>query len=98
MIQVVIPAPLRRLAQFDGAIRLEVAAPVTQRRVLDALEARFPMLRGTTRDQTSQRRRAYVRFFACGEDLSDASPDDPLPDAVAAGREPFLVVGALSGG
>jgi len=98
MIQVVVPAPLRRLAQLSGPVLLDVSEPVTQRRVLDALEQRYPMLRGTTRDHLSQRRRAYVRFFACGEDLSDASPDDPLPAAVAAGHEPFLVVGALAGG
>jgi hypothetical protein len=98
MIHVVLPAPLCRLARIDGVVELEVDAPVTQRAVLDALEARYPMLRGTTRDQTTKRRRAYVRFFACGEDLSDASPDAVLPDAVVAGAEPFLVVGALAGG
>ena len=79
-------------------MELEVTAPVTQRKLLDALESRYPMLRGTTRDQQTHKRRAYVRFFACGEDLSDASPDDPLPQAVATGREPYLVVGALAGG
>jgi sulfur-carrier protein len=98
MIQVIIPAPLRRLGKIESPVLLAVSAPVTQRRVLDALEAHCPALRGTTRDQLTQRRRAYVRFFACGEDLSDASPDAPLPAAVAAGKEPFLVVGALSGG
>lgn len=99
MIRVLLPAPLRRLAMIDGAaVELEVPAPVTQRRLLDALEARYPALRGTTRDHHSRRRRAYVRFFACREDLSDADPDALLPEAVACGREPFLVVGALSGG
>lgn len=98
MVQVVLPAPLCRLAKTTGVIEIEVATPVTQRTVLDALEANYPMLRGTTRDQQTKRRRAYVRFFACGEDLSDAPPDAELPDAVAAGAEPFLVVGALAGG
>lgn len=98
MIQLVLPAPLCRLARIEGVVELEVATPVTQRAVLDALEARYPMLRGTTRDRQTKRRRAYVRFFACGEDLSDESPDTLLPDAVAAGAEPFLVVGALAGG
>jgi molybdopterin synthase sulfur carrier subunit len=98
MIQVVLPSPLCRLAHIDGSVKLAVEAPVTQRSVLDALEAKYPMLRGTTRDQHTQRRRAYIRFFACGTDLSDESPDTPLPDAVATGKEPFLVVGALAGG
>ena len=98
MIRVVLPAPLRRLAHIDGAVELEVAEPVTQGSVLDALEARYPMLRGTTRDHSTRRRRAYVRFFACGEDLSDAAPDALLPDAVASGTAPFMVVGALAGG
>lgn len=98
MIQVVLPAPLCRLARIEGPVELDVESPVTQRRILDKLEERFPMLRGTTRDQQTKRRRAYIRFFACGEDLSDASPDTPLPDAVAAGKEAFLVVGALAGG
>lgn len=79
-------------------MQLDVSAPVTQRKLLDALESRYPMLRGTTRDQQTQKRRAYVRFFACGEDLSDASPDAALPQAVASGAEPFLIVGALAGG
>jgi sulfur-carrier protein len=82
----------------EGVVELEISAPVTQRKLLDALELRYPMLRGTTRDQQTQRRRAYVRFFACGEDLSDASPDAVLPQAVASGKEPFLIVGALAGG
>jgi len=99
MIRVMLPAPLVRLAGTAGSsVLLELAAPFTQRRLLDALEARYPMLRGTTRDHLTRRRRAYVRFFACGEDLSDADPDAPLPTAVAEGREPYLVVGALSGG
>ena len=98
MIRVVLPAPLYRLAHVEGSVALDVDGPVTQRSVLDALEARYPMLCGTTRDRHTKKRRAYVRFFACGEDLSDASPDAPLPDAVAAGAEPFLVVGALAGG
>jgi len=98
MIQVVLPSPLCRLADIDGPVELAVDAPVTQRSVLDALEAKFPMLRGTTRDQHTRRRRAYIRFFACGTDLSDEPPDALLPDAVATGKEPFLVVGALAGG
>lgn len=98
MIEVLLPAPLRRLARIEGSVELEVAQPATQRALLDALEARYPMLRGTTRDHASGRRRAYVRFFACGLDLSDDSPDAPLPEVVAAGAEPFLVVGALAGG
>lgn len=99
MIRIVLPAPLCRLAKTDNSVvELEVAGPVTQRAVLDALEARYPMLRGTTRDQQTNLRRAYVRFFACGEDLSDESPDTPLPAAVATGSEPFLIVGALAGG
>jgi molybdopterin synthase sulfur carrier subunit len=98
MIRVVLPFHLRTLARVDGEVKLEVEAPVTQRSVLDALEARYPMLRGTVRDQVTQRRRALVRFFACGEDLSNELPDTPLPDAVATGVEPFLIVGAIAGG
>ena len=98
MIRVVLPGPLCRLAHVSGRIELDVQQPITQRTLLDALEARFPMLRGTTRDQISKKRRAYLRFFACGEDVSDAPPDAPLPDAVASGVEPFLIVGALAGG
>lgn len=98
MIRVQLPAPLRRLTKTEGLVELDVSAPVTQRNLLDALESRYPMLRGTTRDQQTQKRRAYVRFFACGEDLSDASPDAALPQAVASGKEPFLIVGALAGG
>ena len=98
MIRVVLPAHLRKLARVDREVTLEVAGPVTQRAVLDALEARYPMLRGTIRDHVTLRRRPMVRFFACAEDLSHESPDAPLPDAVAAGTEPFLVVGAMAGG
>ena len=98
MIEVVLPAPLNRLAKIDGPVLLQVEAPVTQSSVLDALEARYPMLLGTLRDQHTGRRRAYVRFFACNQDVSDVAPDEPLPAAVAAGEESYLVVGALSGG
>lgn len=98
MIEILLPTQLYRLARIDGPVQLEVPAPVTQRALLDALEARYPMLAGTTRDRHSGKRRAYVRFFACKRDLSDMSPDDPLPEAVCDGREPFLVIGALSGG
>jgi len=95
---VVLPAHLRTLARVDGEVKLEIAGQVTQRAVLDALEAAFPALRGTIRDQTTQQRRAFVRFFACAEDLSNESPDAPLPDPVATGAEPLLVVGAMAGG
>jgi molybdopterin synthase sulfur carrier subunit len=98
MIRVVLPAHLRKLARVDREVELEVEGQVTQRTVLDALEARYPMLRGTIRDQVTQRRRPFVRFFACEEDLSHESPDAPLPDKVATGAEPFLVVGAMAGG
>jgi molybdopterin synthase sulfur carrier subunit len=98
MIRVVLPAHLRTLARVDSEVKLEVAGPVTQRTVLDALEARYPMLRGTIRDQVTLQRRAFLRFFACEEDLSHESPDTPLPAAVAEGAEPFLVVGAMAGG
>ena len=98
MIRVVLPAHLRKLARVDGEVRLTLDGPATQRSVLDALEARYPMLRGTIRDQATRQRRAFVRFFACEEDLSQESPDDPLPEAVAAGAEPFLIVGAMAGG
>jgi len=98
MIRVVLPAHLRTLARVDREVTLEVAGPVTQRSVLDALEARYPVLVGTIRDRGTQRRRALVRFFACEQDLSNESPDTPLPDAVATGAEPFLVVGAMAGG
>ncbi|CAN5571954.1 MoaD/ThiS family protein [soil metagenome] len=98
MIRVVLPAHLRTLARVDGEVRLDVDGEVTMCSVLDALEARYPMLRGTIRDHDSQRRRAFVRFFACGEDLSHEPPDTPLPDPVTAGVEPLLVVGAMAGG
>ncbi len=98
MIRVTLPPHLRKLAHVDGEVKLDVEGEVTQRSVLDALEVRYPMLRGTIRDHVTLRRRAFVRFFACGEDLSHEPPDAPLPDAVAAGREPFMVMGALAGG
>jgi len=98
IIRVVLPAHLRTLAHVDGELKLDVDGPATQRSVLDALEDRYPMLRGTIRDQTTRARRAFVRFFACERDLSHESPDAPLPDAVAAGAEPFLIVGAMAGG
>ena len=98
MIRVVLPEHLRRLAQVDGEVQLQVEGPVTQRSILDAVEAAFPMLRGTIRDHATQRRRPLVRFFACEQDLSHESPDAPLPDAVVLGKEPFLVVGAMAGG
>ena len=98
MIRVVLPYHLRNLAHLDSEVGLEVAAPVTQRSVLDALEARYPMLRGAIRDHDTQQRRAFLRFFACEEDLSHESPDAPLPDAVATGKEPFVVIGAIAGG
>jgi hypothetical protein len=98
VIRVVLPAHLRTLARVGGEVTLELEGPVTQRSVLDALEARYPMLRGAIRDHVTQRRRPFVRFFACAEDVSHDSPDAPLPDAVAAGAEPFLVVGAMAGG
>jgi len=98
MIRVVLPAHLRTLARVDGELRLEIRTPATQGAVLDALEHAYPMLLGTIRDPRTRRRRAFVRFFACGQDLSHEAPDAPLPDAVAAGSEPFLVVGAMAGG
>jgi hypothetical protein len=98
MIRVVLPAHLRTLAHVDGEVRLDVEGPVTQRTVFDALEARYPMLAGTIRDQRTQRRRGFLRLFACEQDLSHESPDAPLPDAVATGKEPLLVVGAMAGG
>jgi len=98
MIRVVLPAHLRTLAKVSGEVELEVKGPVTQRSVLDALEARYPVLQGTIRDHGTLQRRAFVRFFACQEDLSHESPDAVLPDAVASGAEPFLVVGAIAGG
>ena len=98
MIRVVLPAHLRKLANIDGEVKLEVEGQITQRSVLDALEARYPMLRGTIRDQVTQKRRAFVRFFACAQDVSHEAPDAPLPDAVATGAEPFMIVGAIAGG
>jgi len=98
MIRVVLPLHLRTLAQVNGELRLDVPPPATQRTVLDALEARHPALRGTIRDHGTKRRRAYVRFFACGRDLSHEAADAPLPEAVASGSEPFVVLGALAGG
>jgi sulfur-carrier protein len=98
VIRVILPAHLRRLASVDGGVALEVTGQVTQRSVLDALEGRYPMLRGTIRDQETGQRRAFIRFFACEEDLSHQEPDAPLPDAVAAGAEPYLIVAAMAGG
>jgi len=98
MIRVVLPTHLRTLARVDGEVQLDIEGPATQRTVLDALEARYPMLRGTIRDHVTQQRRAFVRFFACEQDLSHAAPDTPLPDAVATGAEPLLIVGAMAGG
>ena len=98
MIRVQLPPHLRTLARVEGEVQLEVARPATLRAVLDALEARYPMLRGTIRDHVTQQRRPYVRFFACEEDLSHEPPDAPLPDAIASGAEPFLIFGAIAGG
>ncbi|KAF0175222.1 MAG: hypothetical protein FD161_3370 [Limisphaerales bacterium] len=98
MIRVVLPFHLRNLARVDGEVQLEVPAPVTPAAVLDALEARFPVLRGTIRDHGTLKRRPFIRFFACKEDLSLDPPDSPLPEAVVNGTEPFLVVGAMAGG
>jgi hypothetical protein len=97
-VRVVLPAHLRNLARVEGEVQLDVAGDVTQRSVLDALEARYPMLCGTIRDQRTFKRRAFVRFFACEEDLSHEPPDSPLPDRIAKGEEPFMVVGAMAGG
>jgi hypothetical protein len=98
MIRLVLPYHLRVLARIDGEVSLAVEGPVTQRSVFDALEARYPMLRGTIRDHVTQVRRPMLRFFACEEDLSHEPPDSPVPDAVASGSEPFFVVGAIAGG
>jgi hypothetical protein len=98
MIRVILPPHLRTLAHVGAEVTLEVEGPITQRSVLDALEARYPMLRGAIRDHVTLRRRAFLRFFACEEDLTHESPDAPLPEAVASGKEPFLVVGAIAGG
>lgn len=98
MIRVVLPAHLRTLAKVDGEVTLDIAGAVTQRAVLNALEARYPMLRGTIRDHVTLKRRPFVRFFACEQDLSHESPETPLPNAVVMGAEPFLIVGAMAGG
>ena len=98
MIRVALPAHLRTLARVDGEVELEVGAQVTQATILAALEGRYPMLRGTIRDQQTGRRRPFIRFFACGEDLSHDSPDAPLPDQISRGAEPFMVIGAIAGG
>jgi molybdopterin converting factor small subunit len=98
MIRVVLPSHLRGLARIDGEVHLEVAGPVTQRSVLDELEARYPALRGTIRAHHGGRRRAFMRFFACEQDLSHEQPDNPLPEPVATGAEPYLIVGAMAGG
>jgi len=98
MIRVVLPHHLKTLAQVDGEVQLDVEGPVTQSSVLDALEMHYPMLRGTMRDQTTHKRRPFVRFFACQQDLSHEAPDAPLPGAIATGSEPFLVIGAMAGG
>jgi sulfur-carrier protein len=98
MIRVILPTHLRNLAHVGSEVTLDVPSPVTQRSVLDALEARYPMLRGTIRDHGTLQRRAFLRFFACEEDLSHESPDVPLPEAVVTGKEPFIVIGAIAGG
>jgi sulfur-carrier protein len=98
MIRVVLPAHLRTLARIDGEVRLDIQGEVTQQSVLDALEALYPVLRGTIRDHGTHKRRAFMRYFACEEDLSHEPPDAPLPDAVAAGREPYMIVAAMAGG
>ena len=98
MIRLILPPHLRTLAHVNGDVELEVEAPVTQRSVLDALEAHYPMLRGTIRDHVTLQRRPFLRFFACEEDLSHESPDAPLPEAVVSGKEPFIVLGAIAGG
>ena|ERR1700674_186305 len=97
-IRIILPQHLRTLAGVGAEVQIEVAAPVTQRSVLDALEARYPMLRGTVRDHTTGQRRPFLRFFACEDDFSHESPDAPLPDAIASGAEPFLIIGAIAGG
>jgi molybdopterin synthase sulfur carrier subunit len=98
IIRVVLPAHLRTLARVEGELKVDVEGVATQRSILDALEATYPMLRGTMRDQVTQERRAFLRFFACEQDLSNESPDAPLPEAVATGAEPYLIVGAMAGG
>jgi len=98
MVRVILPFHLRNLARVDSELRLEVKGPVTQRSILDELEAQYPMLRGAIRDHLTQQRRPYLRFFACEEDLSHESPDAPVPESVASGKEPFVVLGAIAGG
>jgi len=98
VIRVALPYPLRTLARVGGEVSLEIEGPVTQRVILDALEARYPMLSGTIRDHVTKQRRPFLRFFACGEDLSFEPPDNPLPDRVASGEEAFLIIGAIAGG
>ena len=98
MIRVILPQHLRTLAHVGSEVQLELDGPVTLRSVLDMLEVRYPMLRGTIRDQVTQQRRPFLRFFACEEDLSHEPPDAPLPDAVASGKEPFIIIGAIAGG
>lgn len=98
MIRVVLPTPLKTLAHIEGEVQVQVPGPVTQSAILDALEERYPMLRGTMRDQATHKRRPFVRFFACKQDLSHEAPDAPLPGAVVEGAEPFLVIGAMAGG
>jgi len=98
MIRVILPPHLRGLARINGEVQLEVTGPATQRSVVDALEASYPMLRGTIRDHVTQQRRPFLRFFACEEDLSHESPDAPLPDAVVSGKEPLVILGAIAGG
>lgn len=98
MIRVTIPPPLRTLAQIDGELKLAIEGPATANKIIDAIEAEYPMLRGLIRDHNTQKRKPFVRFFACGEDLSHDSPDSPLPDTVVRGVEPFLIVGAIAGG
>jgi hypothetical protein len=98
MIRVWLPAHLRTLARTGSEVQVEVTGPVTQRSILDALEKQYPMLAGTIRDHVTQQRRAYVRYFACEQDVSHDSPDAPLPEAIASGAEPFLIIGAISGG
>jgi len=98
MIRVVLPPHLRTLAKVGGEVEIDVAAPVTQRSILDALEACYPMLEGTIRDHTTKERRAFLRFFVCAEDWSHESPDAPLPEDIATGKEPFFIIGAIAGG
>ena len=98
MVRVILPQHLRTLAHVDGEVQLEIQGPATQRSVLDALEARYPMLRGTIRDHVTLQRRPFLRFFACEEDFSHESPDAPLPDSIMSGKEPFMIIGAIAGG